>query len=228
MNLDLINNLFNDLKENKFVKDFMKELSNYLENNLVNNEWNDLLSEDLILYNNKIITKYKNEMLIKRSEILQRYAENTKEAGEMYYIYNKNGTDSYNLCNCEKDKSHEVFIEKIEKLPKGVNLGSVLRKKDDEFVLDVDATNTINENINEMIKEKIKEQNNYLSSKRIDGHVYEVGEKYSNSISIYDMNSTINGEIESFEEIDFPKELFDFVTEGDKVIYKNGKYNVYS
>ena len=90
MNLDLINNLFNNLKENRVVQDFIKELSNYLENNLSNNEWNDLLSDDLILYNNKITTKYRNEMLTERSEILQRYAENTKEAGEMYYIYIQN------------------------------------------------------------------------------------------------------------------------------------------
>lgn len=39
MNLDLVNNLFNNLKENKLVQNFMKELSNYLENNLKNNYW---------------------------------------------------------------------------------------------------------------------------------------------------------------------------------------------
>ena len=163
-------------------------------------------------------------MLTERSEILQKYAENTKDAGEMYYIYNKNGVNSYNLCNCEKNKSHDVLTETIEELPEGVNLGSVLRKRDDEFILDMDATKIINENINEMIKEKIEEQNKYLASKRIDGHVYEVGEKYSDTISLYDLNSDVGGEIESFEEIEFPKELFDSVTEGDKLVYKNGKY----
>lgn len=224
MNLDLINNLFNNLKENKFVQDFIKELSNYLDNNLSNNQWNDLFSDDLILYNNKVTTKFRNEMLTERSEILQKYAENTKDAGEMYYIYNKNGVNSYNLCNCEKNKSHDVLTETIEELPEGVNLGSVLRKRDDEFILDMDATKIINENINEMIKEKIEEQNKYLASKRIDGHVYEVGEKYSDTISLYDLNSDVGGEIESFEEIEFPKELFDSVTEGDKLVYKNGKY----
>ena len=90
MNLDLINNLFNNLKENKFVQDFIKELSNYLETSLTNNEWNDLFSDDLTLYNNKISTKFRNEMLAERAIILQKYAENTKEAGEMYYIYIRN------------------------------------------------------------------------------------------------------------------------------------------
>ena len=56
MNLDLVNSIFNNLKENKFVQNFIKELSNYLENNLDSttkiynddNKWNDLsLDEDL-------------------------------------------------------------------------------------------------------------------------------------------------------------------------------------
>ena len=225
MNLDLINNLFNNLKENKFVQDFIKELSNYLENNLSNNQWNDLLSDDLTLYNNKITTKFRNEMLVERTEILQRYAESTKEVGEMYYIYNKSGTNAYNLCNCEASKSHEVFSESIEKLPEGANLGSVLRKKDDEFIIDIDATKIVNEDINEMIKEKIEKQNAYLSSKRIDEHVYEVGEKYSNTILLYDLDNNVNGKIESFEEVEFSSDLFNSVKEGDRVVYKNGKYH---
>lgn len=227
MNLDLINNLFNNLKENKFVQDFIKELSNYLETSLTNNEWNDLFSDDLTLYNNKITTKFRNEMLAERAIILQKYAENTKEAGEMYYIYNKNESNYYNLCNCEINKSHEVITETTEKLPEGTNLGSVLRKIDDKFILDIDATKIINEKINNMIKEKIEEQNNYLSSKRIDGHIYEVGEKYSDTILLYDLNSTVDGGSEGFEEIEFPKTLLVSLTEGDKVRYENGEYNVY-
>ena len=59
MNLDLVNSIFNNLKENKFVQNFINELSNYLENNLdsntkicnYDNKWNDLnLDEDLTLY----------------------------------------------------------------------------------------------------------------------------------------------------------------------------------
>ena len=47
MNLELFNNLLNNAKENKFVQNFMKELSNYLEkgNNL--EKENDLKTGDL-------------------------------------------------------------------------------------------------------------------------------------------------------------------------------------
>ena len=55
MNLDLVNNLFNNIKDNKIVQNFMEELSNYLENNVANNsdlsdndyKWNNLISKDL-------------------------------------------------------------------------------------------------------------------------------------------------------------------------------------
>ena len=110
-------------------------------------------------------------------------------------------------------------------MPEGANLGSVLRKKDDEFIIDIDATKIVNEDINEMIKEKIEKQNAYLSSKRIDEHVYEVGEKYSNTILLYDLDNNVNGEIESFEEVEFSSDLFNSVKEGDRVVYKNGEYH---
>ena len=112
----MVNNLFNNLKENKFVQNFMEELSNYLENNITNNsklinsdyKWSNLNSENLTLYDKKIITKFKNEILVARNNILKNYAEKTKESGEMYYIYNisENERNSYNLCSCNQEKSH--------------------------------------------------------------------------------------------------------------------------
>ena len=75
MNLDLVNSIFNNLKENKFVQNFINELSNYLENNLDSttkiynddNKWNDLnLDADLTLYDEKIIVKFRDEMFSQR------------------------------------------------------------------------------------------------------------------------------------------------------------------
>ena len=57
MNLDFVNNLFNNLKENKVAIDFMNELSDYLENN----GWNNLLADDLTINDTKIISKYKDK-----------------------------------------------------------------------------------------------------------------------------------------------------------------------
>ena len=234
MNLDLINNLFNNLKENEFVQNFMKELSEHLENNIGNNsntassvgEWNNLLSNDLTIDNQKVISKYRDEMLTERNNILQKYDENIKETGEMYYIYNisENKKNSYNLSNCTVEKSNEVITKQIEELPEGVRLGSVLREQNGSFILDVEATKIVGEEINQMIQEKLKQQDEYLDSKRIEGHVYEVGEKYSGRIWLYDLNNNPNSGVEGIEEIEFPKDLYQTAKEGDLFIYKNGEY----
>lgn len=234
MNLDIVNDIFNNLKENNFVQSFMKELSNYLENYIVNNNkisnadfnFNDIHLGNLTLYGEKIIVRYRDKMLSQRAEILQKYSENTKERGEMYYIYDVNSNDSnyFNLCICKPEKSHEVITKQKEELPEGVTLGSVLRKQDVGFVLDHEGTKYVGRKINTMIKEKIEEQHEYLDSKRIEGHTYEVGEKYDGRIWLYDINNVTNGGIEGIEEIDFPKELYQDAKEGDLFTYQNREY----
>ena len=237
MNLDLENDLFNNLKEKQFMQNFIKELSNYLEKNLthnteisgVDNTWNNLLADNLEIGNQKIISKYKDEMLLERTNILQNYALKTKDKGEMYYIYDidNDGKNTYNLCICEPSKSHKVITKKIEDLPEDARLGSVLRKKGEEFVLEKEDTMVIENQINSMIKEKIKKQDQYLDSKRIEGHIYEADEKYSGRIWLYDLNNKVDGGIEGIEEIEFPKNLYETAKKGDKFIYQNGEYKKY-
>lgn len=220
MNLDLVNDLLNNVKENKVVQNFIKELSNYIENN---DKGNNLFSEDLTLYGNKIIAKYRDEILTERNNILQDYAKQTKEKGEMIYIYdiNTNEKNAYNLCSCE---SNEIITKQIKELPEGVNLGSVLRKENEELTLDIESTKDIENEINNMIKEKIEEQNKYLDSKRIEGHTYEVGEKYFGRIWLYDLDNVRDEGMEGIEEIEFPKDLYEDAEEGDVFIYQNGEY----
>ncbi len=230
MNLDLKNDILKNLKENKFVQDFINELSNYLKNNIENNiddKWNNLsLNEDLTLYDEKIIVRFRDQMLTNRSKILQNYAQHTKEKGEMFYIYDKptNQKNTYNLSYCNINRNHEVLTKSIEELPAGSKLGSVLRKKGENFIIDIEATKEVGKEINSMIKEKIKEQREYLNSKRIDGHIYEVGEKYSGRIWLYDLNNILGGGIEGIEEVEFPKDLYQTAKEGDLFIYENGEY----
>ena len=37
----------------------------------------------------KMTTEYRDKMLLERNEILQKYAENTLDKSDMYYIYDK-------------------------------------------------------------------------------------------------------------------------------------------
>ena len=102
--------------------------------------------------------------------------------------------------------------------------GSVLRKQDIGFVLDNEGTKSVGREINTMIRQKIEEQHEYLDSKRIEGHTYEVGEKYDGRIWLYDRDNVTNGGIDGIEEIEFPKELYQDAKEGDLFTYQNGEY----
>ena len=237
MNLDLVNDLFNGLKENKIVQNFIKELSNHLENSITNNKkisnndftFNDIHLGDLTLYGEKVIARYRDKMLMERGQILQKYRENTKEKGEMYYIYavNSNDSNSFNLCTCESRDGHQVITKSKEELPEGATLGSVLRKNDVDFVLDHEGTKCVGTEINRMIKKKIEEQHEYLDSIRVEGHIYEADEKFLGRIWLYDLNNKVGGGIEGVEEIEFPKNLYETAKKGDKFIYRNGEYQKY-
>ena len=235
MDIELVNDLLKNLKENKLVQNFIKELSNDLEKNIENNQknldnsWNNLLVDNLEINNKKIISKFRNEMLVERANILQNYSQNKKNEGEILYIYNINSNekDKYNLCNCNQDKSYEVITKKIEELPKDSNLGSIIIKQGEKLILDSEGTKIVTQKINNMIKEKIQEQDKYLDSKRIEGHIYEADEKYLGRILLYDLNNTEGGGREEIEEIEFPNNLYETAKKGDLFIYKNGTYQKY-
>lgn len=222
MNLDLVNMLFNNVKNNKDIQSFITELQKHMEN--TKKEEKTMLESS---YNgNKITAKFRDKSLIERKNILNNYAKDTLDKGEMYYIYSINSKmeNGFNLCICEEDKSHNVIEETIENLPEGVQLGSVLRKTEDGFTLDEEATNDIKEEIENMMNKILEEQTEYLESNRIEDHIYEMSEKDSDRAWLFDITSGAN---EGIEEIDFPLELLEDSIEGDLFIYRNGEYQKY-
>lgn len=217
MKLDLINGIANNTK---FVQDFIKELQDYLER-----------KEDISLINpihkgNKIITEFRDKMYIERSKILNDYAKQTIDKGQMYYIYDKNSKLEYvyNLCICEDEKSHTIIEANSNILPNGAKIGSILRKLKDSYILDNEATKDISEKIEKMKDELLEKQTEFLNSKRIEDHIYEVSENGKDRIWIFDITSNSD---EALEEIDFPKELLQNAKVGDLLIYKNGEYKQY-
>lgn len=209
------------------MQNFIQELSNYLENNITNNSKVEDIAYRKDDFENKLTVKYRDKILTEKFKILQNYAKHTKEKGEMLYIYgtSMNEKNGYNVCSCEIEKNHEVITHRKEELPEGSKVGSVLRKQEDKFILDQEATQIIREEINMMISQKIEEQKQYLESLRIDGHTYEVGEKYDGKIWLYDLDNVVGGGIEGIEEIYFPKDLYENAKEGDLFVYENGEYH---
>ena len=205
--------------------------------------------EDMLLDSSKtqgkITTKYRDEMLKERRKILEIYAKNTAEKGEMYYIYNRES--GFNLTDCSE----------------GATLGSVLRKEGNKFVLDEKATEEVKRAIYSSEIEKLKEQRKFLQSKRIEGHIYQIAEKSDKTAFLFDVTSnkenqnqgiivpneisldednSINNEEnlqkenvsldnsnpnEAFEEIKFTKKFLNSCNNGDFIIYRDGKYQKY-
>ena len=158
----------------------------------------------------KIISIYKDKMQLERLKILNEYND------DIYFLYSI--TDKYNLYNC---KTKEYINLSIEQLPDGIPVGSMLNLESGVYIINKIATNEINKKIEKMNERILEEQKQYFESKRIEEHVYEVGEIESDRIWLYDITEE-NGD--GIEEIDFPEELLKKLKEGDKVIYKNGEY----
>lgn len=217
MKLDLINELADGLKNSNFIQSFINELQEYLKTKVGGEIILDKHNE------RKMITKYEDKMLLERNRILNNYAKQTNNKGEMYYIYSKNSKneDRYNLCICEENRSHDVIEVSINELPNGVAIGSILRKNENGYCLDEEATRYIMTALEDMKDKILEEQTQYLNSKRIEGHVYEISEIDNDRAWLFDTTSNSN---EGIEEIDFPIELLQNSDEGDLFVYQNGEY----
>lgn len=224
MELNIFNiNLNIDNKNREDISEFMKELSNYLKKD---NEREISILEQ-VQSMQKVTVMYRDKMLIERNNILNNYAKENQDNGTMYYIYDKDSeTDTYQLCICEENKSNIVIEAKKEELPEGVSIDTVLRKERGKYIVDTRATFIVRKQTEEMLNKLLKEQEKYLASQRLEEHMYEVGEVEDDRVWLYDITKNdVNG-IESFEEINFPVELLNEITEGSTVIYRNGNYEI--
>ena len=172
---------------------------------------------------NIMITKYRDQFYIERKDILNDYASKTSDKGIMYYVYSENSRNEngYNICICEENQSNVVIEKDREELPYGVNIGTVLRESENEFYIDEEATEEVGTLLNETKERLLEEQKEYLDSRRVEGHVYELYEKNEDRACLFDITQDDN---EGIEEIEFPKELLNESEEGETFIYQDGEY----
>ena len=222
MNLDILDNLINNLKESDFIKKFGEELNNYLDDKIEHQNRKTDINQVSILEEmqkeNKITTEYRDKMLVARNKILQEYAQKTKDKGDMYYIYDCT-KEQYLLTNCENNKSNQII--KLEKVPEGAQIDSVLRMNKNKFELDVQATEEIKIQISEEINKLLKEQERVMEERRIDGHIYEFVEKTNDRICLIDTTKD-TGDV--FEEFKFLENVFEDAKQGDLFEYSKGQY----
>ena len=230
MNLDLVNDILKELKENDFVQDFINDLTSYLENK---NEEKPILEE--ILSKNNITTANENSIRWKMDDVILDYAKENFKDETMYFVNDnkkivwKNNKKDYNndilsIWKVENNKIEEIGLEK-SKLKEKLSINDVFKIENDEAIIDKIATKELKDKILEMANEIIEKQNNNLSNYKKEGHLYVVKEEIGNNRFLKDITEDKNTE---FEEVDIPKEILDIAVEGSVLKYTNGKYEYFS
>mgnify|MGYP004626530297 FL=1 len=230
MNLDLVNDILKELKENDFVQDFINDLTSYLENK---NEEKPILEE--ILSKNNITTANENSIRWKMDDVILDYAKENFKDETMYFVNDnkkivwKNNKKDYNndilsILKVENNKIEEIGIEK-SKLKEKLSINDVFKIENDEAIIEKIATKELKDRILEMANEIIEKQNNNLSNYKKEGHLYVVKEEIGNNRFLKDITEDKNTE---FEEVDIPKEILDKAVEGSVLKYTNGKYEYFS
>ena len=223
MDLNLSKDLFNREAIRKIVNEFVDELNKILFKDVGKTQ----ISLDESKKDTKLITQFRDKMYIEQNNILNKYAKETAEMGKMYYIYsfNSKSDNVVNVCICKEEKNNTVLEVPIEELPSNAKKGSVLRKKDNQYVIDEEATKKILEYIQELENKILEEQNEFLNSVKIDGHVYEVSDIGEDRIFLFD--ATENAQYtDEIEDINVPIELLKNVKIGDLLKYQNKCYEI--
>lgn len=225
MNLNFLNNLKENIEKNEALSNVIDEVGDFINEvaeKLGKNNDLDIVSE--ITSERKSTMASENSIMKARDEILQEYANETREKGDLYFVFNKvKDSDDYRIIKFEQDKDSTIKISKDD-LPNDVKLNSVLRIKDDKLVLDEKDTKQVIDSIKEKANEILDKQDGILNEYRKEGHIYQVTEDINNKIFLWDTTAKPDFEI---EEINFPTELLDKAKEGNKFIYENGTYKEY-
>lgn len=223
-------NFFRNINNSRDDREgFFKDLANMLEKSLSRNDLRSVNGEKEISLlqevqkEHKLITDFRDKMNVERRNILEEYAKETADKGEMYFVYSKNSQDDnkYNLTLCDEGKSNQVIEAEKSELPVCTGVDSVLRKENGQFVFDSIGTEAVLKKMQEMVSRILDEQNKFLKEHRVEGHIYEVGEVESDRVLLFDITKDDGNGI---EEIEFPQELLNQVSEGTKVKFEDGKY----
>ena len=230
-------NFFRNINNSRDDREgFFKEFTDMLEKSLSRNDLRSVNGEkELSLLQEvqneyKLITDFRDKMNVERRNILEEYAKETADKGEMYFVYSKNSQDDnkYNLTLCDEGKSNQVIEAEKSELPVGTGVDSVLRMRNGEYVLDSRATDEIFRQMQDMVSCVLDEQSQFLKEHRVEGHIYEVGEIEVDRVWLFDITKDDVDGLEAVEEIEFPEEILSQVSEGTKVKFENGEYSIIS
>ena len=221
---------FRDLKENlekndtlskiaNGVTEFIDELTKVLQSEGVIGKDVDIVTQ--IANTNKLSIASENEIDKERTNVLQEYANTTKDEGNLYFVFNKvKKEDSYRIWTIDSNKVTQNEISKND-LPNDISVNCVMRMNNGKFILDSEATKIVTNEIRNRANKIIEKQNQKIQDYKKEGHTYLVTEDINGRIFLWDSTEKPKFEI---EDVNFPEELKDKAKEGNSFLYKNGTY----
>lgn len=185
-----IDNILENVKEkvDGGIQNFCNELSNFLNNTDSKNTVAENVLDSLKTFNNEINDKY-------------------------YYIVS--GDEFFSVQTYENGKWISSGRMHKSEFPDNTVIGTALRWKNGEFVIDKQLTN----NLAKQEKEIDEFIENLYNSFRTEGTYYKVEELEGDYITLINQDTGV-----SFSESNFSKELYNSVNYGTMLKFENGKY----
>ena len=219
LDLDLeINGVSNKTEE---IEEFTKELNNVLQ------------EDEILVYQGYDSRKFTNEneekIWDKREELI---GENINEK-------NINGADDNKLYEIREDVAGGIGVLEYNKtydnttyltvkeaeLPESVDKGMFFRKVDGNYIFDRETTEKIYNGMTNFQNELILEQKEVLNDMRKEGAIYKVT-YLEDDCEDWRTELTNQKTGETFQELEFPHDIYHQVGANSLVKYENGTYSV--
>lgn len=219
MNLSFFKNLENNLKNMEIKREinrFIEELSNNFKEKTNNKTMNieDIEKEYKLTHDSSC------SLISKRNEILQNYAKGLENEEKLYYISYKNDfKDTYKILEFNNIGEQDSFYLSKEKLPKNISVDKVIKKVNNQFIIDEESTKEIMDKIEDSAKEIANKQNDELDKYREEDCLYQVVKLSLQGAYLQNKNNNI-----IFEEVDIPENLRNVISNDYILRYKNGTY----
>ncbi|MBE5819435.1 MAG: hypothetical protein E7310_01185 [Clostridiales bacterium] len=193
------------------VKEFLKELSNYLED--------DISIIEKIKKENKVNLASSIEMKKTRNELLVEYSKNQEE---LYYVLSKSDkTNRYSILKISPKGEIEKMQVNGENLSENIRVDSIIKLNNEKFIVNQKLTQNFKEKFTKEANKILNKQNKMLDNIRREGAFYYVIDGNPNRIFLTMFNSN-----KVFEEVNFPDELRNKISEGVILKYERGTYHI--
>lgn len=219
LELDLgINGANNKMNE---IEEFTKELNNALQGDKV------LIYQG---YDSRNFTKANEEKIWdKREELIgENINEKNINGADDNKLYEIRGDVAGGIGVLEYNKTYDnttYLTVKEEELPENVDKGMFFRKVDGNYIFDRETTEKIYNEMTNFQNELILEQKEVLNDMRKEGAIYKVT-YLEDDCEDWRTELTNQETGETFQELEFPHDIYHQVGSNSLVKYENGTYTV--